>query len=73
MDPIKIVEAGAILILGGWAGYKEFQFRRAAKRDEEFIKRHGILGNPTRCIEHAKAINEIREDIRRIKEHLDIV
>jgi len=73
MDPIKIVEAVAILILGGWAGFKELQGRRDRKREAAFTEEFGLSPNPTRCTEHANAINEIREDIRRIKDHLGIV
>ncbi len=73
MDPIKIVEALAILILGGWTGYKEIMSRRERKREEALTEQFGMKANPTRCAEHADAINELRDDVKRIKEHLGIV
>jgi len=73
MDPIKIIEALAILTLGGWAGFKEFTERRAVRREAAFSEKYGLAENPTRCGLHANAINEMRTDIAQIKAHLGIV
>jgi hypothetical protein len=55
----------SIIIIAGYLSYKEIREYRA--------RRNGLAGNPTRCQGHADAINEIRGDIKRIKEILDIV
>jgi len=66
MDPIKIVEAAAILVLGGWAGWKELHERSQ-------LKKFKLPPNPSRCALHAEAINGLREDMKQVKEHLGIV
>jgi Tfp pilus assembly protein PilO len=73
MDWMKIAEAAAIIILGGWNGYKEILSRKAERFEDKFIEEHGLRENPTRCQEHASAINELRMDVKTIKDHLGIV
>lgn len=73
MDPIKIVEAAAILILGGWQGFAEWRVQRKSKLEAKFGEQYGLPENPTRCQEHAKAINALRDDVQSIKDKLGIV
>ncbi|MCK9597992.1 MAG: hypothetical protein M0R06_03060 [Sphaerochaeta sp.] len=61
------------VLIGGYLFFKWLRERKAVKR--------GLAPNPTRCQEHADAINGIKDqindellpDIKRIKEKLDIV
>jgi len=69
MDPITIVQAAAILILGSWNGLREYTDYRRRKMEGE----HGLKSNPTRCAEHAEKINQLVIDVQRIKDHLGIV
>jgi len=48
---------------------KTRQEKRAKRMEEEA----GLRPNPTRCQDHATAINELRLDVRAIKDHLGIV
>jgi hypothetical protein len=73
MDPMQIGQAAVIAILGGWNGYRAFMDYRAKKREDAFTKKFGLAQNPRRCAEHAAKINEMSDDIKRIKEHLGIV
>ena len=73
MDPIKIVEATAILILGGWQGFTEWRVQRKAKLESAFRAQYGLPENPTRCQDHAKAINALCDDVQEIKNKLGIV
>lgn len=69
----ELAEALSILLMGGYLFFKWIKERKAVKR--------GLAPNPTRCQEHADAINDIKSqikdelipDIKRIKEKLDIV
>ena len=72
IDP-DISKSIAIIILGGWAGYKEIMDRRSRKRERSLAEEYGLAGNPGRCRDHAEAINSIRQDIKQIKDHLEIV
>jgi hypothetical protein len=73
MDPIQVVTGLAIVGLGGWNAIKEYAEYRARRREKMFTSEKGLQPNPTRCAEHADAINEIRADVKRIKDHLGIV
>jgi hypothetical protein len=73
MDPMQIGEAAVIVILGGWNGYKAFADYKAKKREAAFTKKFGLATNPRRCAEHASKINDMSDDIKRIKDHLGIV
>jgi hypothetical protein len=73
MDPMQIGQAAVIAILGGWNGYRAFMDYKAKRREDAFTKKFGLASNPSRCAEHAEAINEMKEDIKRIKDHLGIV
>lgn len=68
-----IAQVVAILVIAGWLAYKEISERTKQRS-------HGLLPNPERCRDHATAINsirddivEIRSDISRIKDRLEIV
>ncbi|MCK9598034.1 MAG: hypothetical protein M0R06_03270 [Sphaerochaeta sp.] len=69
MDLQSIGYGIGLLILGGVTAYREFTAKRRQRMEEE----SGLRPNPTRCREHAVAINEIKHDIQRIKDHLGIV
>jgi hypothetical protein len=73
MDPMQIGQAAVILILGGWNGYKAWTDNRAKKREAAFTEEFGLEGNPKRCLAHTKAINDLRADIKEIKDRLEIV
>lgn len=73
MDPILIAQAFAIVILGGWSGWKEVQAYKERKKEQTLIDKYGLAPNPTRCAEHTIAINELKADVRSIKKHLGIV
>jgi hypothetical protein len=66
IDPAALTGLVAGLGAVGWMIYDKNKEKRNSK---EF----GLKENPNRCREHAAAINEIREDVRRVKEHLGIV
>jgi hypothetical protein len=56
----------SIVIIAGFLAYKEL-------RQWWLVKKYGLENNPRRCEEHRDAINELREDVKSIKKHLDIV
>lgn len=66
IDPTAI----AGLVMGGGVLGKMIFDHYSEKRK---IKQMGLDENPTRCEKHQRAINEIRDDIRIIKEKLDLV
>ncbi len=65
IDWIQIGEVSALIYLGGTRILDRVREKNAIK--------NGLKPNPTRCQEHADAINGLRNDVRAIKEHLNIV
>lgn len=63
---------GLICVIA-YTAIKEYRDYKRRKLEFELTEKAGLAPNPTRCQEHADAINELRDDIRRIKEHLGIV
>jgi hypothetical protein len=67
MDPIEIAKAAAILILGGWAGYKEIIDRRKRKHEAELTERFGLTDNPERCREEKAMRAVLQFDVGQLK------
>jgi len=74
---VAVAQGGIVAFT--WA--RERQAKREKKREEEYVAKYGLKSNPARCAEHAEAINgikadisdEIKPDLKRIKDHLGIV
>lgn len=65
----KTAELTALIGLGVYNGYKAWIDRKIRKHEETL----NLKGNPTRCQEHADKINQLIDDVQRIKDHLGIV
>lgn len=61
-----IAQVASILVIAGWLVFKEL-------REHAKSKEYGLMGNPVRCRQHAEAINDLRDDVKAIKEHLGIL
>ena len=69
----ELIEAITVIVLVGWNTYKVFKDRKEQKLVREKEVAVGLPPNPLRCAEHQEAINQIKEDVRQIKERLDMV
>lgn len=66
MNIRELGELIGLVVLLVWRGIDKLVEVRAFKKE-------GLPPNPTRCAAHQKAINELRTDVRLIKEKLEIV
>ena len=66
MDWTGIGGIVAALAVGAWRFIdKHFEKKRT--------REYGLSENPARCLEHTRAINELKADVKAIKAHLGIV
>lgn len=73
LDPTAITGAIAGLGAVGWMIYEKNREKKAVEKERKMLAEADLDGNPTRCLIHQRAINEIRADIKLIKTKLDIV
>ncbi|CAK0779055.1 hypothetical protein CCP2SC5_880002 [Azospirillaceae bacterium] len=69
MDWNLAKEIGEGVAVAGFVGLGVFNRLRQSRLEKQFR----LSPNPTRCAEHAEAINEMRLDIKRIKDNLGII
>jgi hypothetical protein len=72
VDWLKIVQAGAIVILGIWAGYKEFIEWRV-KKAIKLTAGIDIGPNPERCADHEKRLRQMESDIGQIRTDIAVI